>query len=240
MPTVEQKTLNSDVILYATEHFAQPLATHFSADYWQSKQAITGQASGRGTSYFFQYNTHEYVLRHYRRGGLIGKILNDSYLFTGVAQSRPWQEFKLLQHMQQLNLPSPEPVAALLRKKGLYYQADLISLKIANAKDLYQILLSQPLDSDSWQKIGNCIAQFHNQQIYHHDLNIHNIMLDNQIQPWLIDFDKCAIKSGSNWKSSNIARLKRSFEKEQKLNQIHWQESDWLNLLMAYQNTLAK
>ena len=64
------------------------------------------------------------------------------------------------------------------------------------------------------EKIGQTIAKFHHHQIYHHDLNIHNIMLDIENEVWLIDFDKCGIRQGSNWKNSNMARLKRSFEKE--------------------------
>ena len=70
--------------------------------------------------------------------------------------------------------------------------------------------------------------------IYLHDLNIHNIMLDIENEAWLIDFDKCQIRQGSNWKNSNIARLKRSFEKEKRLHNIYWQLADWQILISAY------
>ena len=233
---IQQQTVNGHIILFDTEHFSSVTPLMFSGSYWQQKNAITGQAKGRGITYFFQHNQYEYVLRHYRRGGLIGKIFNDQYLYTGLEQSRAWQEFRLLQHMQSLGLACPKPIAARLTRRGCYYQADIISSKIVHAQDLYQVLLKGSISAEVWQKIGQTIAKFHHQQIYHHDLNIHNIMLDKSHKAWLIDFDKCAVKSGEEWKKANIARLKRSFEKELALNNINWDASDWQSLVTAYLN----
>ena len=232
--SIQQKTVNSHVMLFDTEHFSAPIPKMFTGQYWQTLDAITGQAKGRGTTYFFQYDKNEYVLRHYCRGGLIGKVLSDQYLYIGLEQSRAWQEFKLLQHMKTLNLNSPTPIAAKLNRRGLYYQSDIITTKIPYAQDLHHLLLEKSLTADVFQKIGHTIAKFHNNQIYHHDLNIHNIMLDAEHNVWLIDFDKCGIKLGDKWKRSNMARLKRSFEKEKRLRNIHWKYADWKILMSAY------
>jgi 3-deoxy-D-manno-octulosonic acid kinase len=239
MAIIQQKTINSHVMLFDEEHFLEPTPEMFTGQYWQTQNAITGQAEGRGTTYFFKHLKDEYVLRHYRRGGLIGKVLSDQYLYTGIEQSRPWQEFKLLQHMQSLELSCPTPIAALVNRSSLYYQGDIISTKIPNAQDLHNVLLEEELAADVWQKTGHTIAEFHNQKIYHHDLNIHNIMLDKAQKVWLIDFDKCEIKQGDNWKISNMARLKRSFEKEKRLNNIHWQLADWTILMSAYNDAVT-
>jgi 3-deoxy-D-manno-octulosonic acid kinase len=239
MAIIQQKTINSQVMLFDVEHFSDPTPNIFTGQYWHAQNAVTGEAKGRGITYFFQHEENEYVLRHYRRGGLIGKVLSDQYLYTGLEQTRAWQEFKLLQHMQSLELNCPTPIAAMLSKSGLYYQADLISKKIPDANDLHHILLDTNVSVEVCQKIGQTIAQFHNHQIYHHDLNIHNIMLDAHQKVWLIDFDKCKIKQGESWKKLNVARLKRSFEKETRLNNIHWQTSNWLTLLSAYQDSLS-
>ena len=236
MAIIQQKTINSHVMLFDEEHFPKPTPKMFTGQYWQTQNAIIGQAKGRGTTYFFQHNNNEYVLRHYRRGGLIGKVLSDQYLYIGLEQSRAWQEFKLLQYMQTLDLACPTPIAAMLNKSGLYYQADIISAKIQGAQDLHHILLDRILTPDVWQKIGQTIAEFHNHQIYHHDLNIHNIMLDAKHGVWLIDFDKCGIRQGENWKKSNMARLKRSFEKEKRLGNIYWESADWQKLMTAYKD----
>jgi len=234
MANIQQKTIKSHVMLYDAEHVSSILPKMFTGQYWQTQDAIIGQAIGRGTTYFFQHNKNEYVLRHYLRGGLIGKVLSDQYLYTGLGQSRAWQEFKLLQHMQSLNLACPAPIAAMLSKNGLYYQGDIILSKIPHAQDIHHILLERSLTKDVWEKVGQTIAEFHNVQIYHHDLNIHNIMLDDQQRVWLIDFDKCGIRQGNRWKESNMSRLKRSFDKEKKLRNNHWKTADWQTLMSAY------
>jgi 3-deoxy-D-manno-octulosonic acid kinase len=239
MANIQQKTINSQVMLFDAEHFSAPIPKMFTGPYWQTQDAITGQAIGRGTTYFFQHNQNEYVLRHYLRGGMIGKMLSDQYLYTGLEQSRAWQEFKLLQQMQTMGLACPTPIAAMLSKSGLYYQADIVLTKIPDAQDLHHILRERSLPPEVWQKIGQTVAEFHNHHINHHDLNIHNIMLDVQYKIWLIDFDKCGIKQGYKWKKSNMARLKRSFEKEKRLSNFHWQLSDWQILMSAYNNAAS-
>jgi 3-deoxy-D-manno-octulosonic acid kinase len=231
---IQQRTINCQIILFDAERFPEVTSQMFTGQHWQKQNAITGQAIGRGTTYFFQYNKNEYVLRHYYRGGFIGKVLSDQYLYTGFEQSRAWQEFKLLQHMQTLNLACPTPIAAMLNKSGLCYRADIITTRIPYAQDLHHLLLEKSLTADVFQKIGQTIAKFHNNQIYHHDLNIHNIMLDAEHSVWLIDFDKCGIKLGDKWKRSNMSRLKRSFQKEQRLRNIHWKYADWKILMSAY------
>jgi 3-deoxy-D-manno-octulosonic acid kinase len=222
-------------MLFDAEHFNAPHADMFSGQYWSTKNSIIGQASGRGTTYFFVHDQQEYVLRHYFRGGLMGKILDDQYLYTGLNNTRAGRELRLLAKMRALDLPCPAPIAALINRRGLYYQADIILGKIADAQDLFERLIEAPLNPQVWQNIGATIAAFHNQQIYHHDLNMHNIMLDRQQKSWLIDFDKCAIRVGHHWKAANLARLHRSLAKEQKAHGIHWTATNWQQLLKAYQ-----
>ncbi|GAA0856179.1 3-deoxy-D-manno-octulosonic acid kinase [Aliiglaciecola litoralis] len=210
---------------------------YFDGQYWQSKGALIGTSVGRGTTYFFQHNDRQFVLRHYRRGGMIGKLLSDQYLYTGLAKTRAEQERKLLQHLQELGLPAPIPAASRVVKNGFYYQADLITVKIPDATDIHHILLERALPDDVWQQIGTTIARFHQQQIYHHDLNIHNIMLDKNNKVWLIDFDKCSVKAGDSWKQDNLDRLLRSLRKEQqKCIDYNFQSVDWVQVIKGYKS----
>ncbi|MGJ8679126.1 3-deoxy-D-manno-octulosonic acid kinase [Paraglaciecola sp.] len=234
MPNIQEKTLGSQIILFDPKHFAEPTPKLFSGEHWAAENKIIGQATGRGTTYFFKHQDQEYVLRHYLRGGLIGKILDDQYMFTGIQNTRSWQEFNLLQHMINLGLPCPTPIAAMVTKKGLHYSADIILAKIEQAKDVCNILLTQEIPQETWRDIGKTIAQFHQHNIYHHDLNIHNIMIDKTNKVWLIDFDKCGVKQGTDWQPNNISRLHRSLEKEKRLHNIYWQDSDWQALLAGY------
>jgi hypothetical protein len=50
MLNIQQKTLNSQVILFNPEHFSEPSPAIFTHQFWQKLDAISGQASGRGTT----------------------------------------------------------------------------------------------------------------------------------------------------------------------------------------------
>ncbi len=142
------------------------------AEFWQQQNAITGSAQGRGTTWFVCYqNTKHWVLRHYYRGGMIGKLINDSYWFSSHQNTRAAKEFALLSTMQRFGLPAPKPIAYRVKKHGLFYRADLLSTRIQNAQDLVAILTEQTLTDDLWEKIGTTIKRFHDNNIYHHDLN---------------------------------------------------------------------
>ncbi|CAH0534680.1 3-deoxy-D-manno-octulosonic acid kinase [Vibrio stylophorae] len=187
----------------------------FDIAYWQQKQAVLGSAKGRGTTWFVQGQL-PMALRHYYRGGLFGKLVRDQYLFHGWQQTRCYQEFALLAQLRALNIPVPRPVAARVQRCGVFYRADILVERIEGAQDLVATLQAQPLTPEVYQQIGRLVRQLHDAGICHTDLNIHNILQDQSGRLWLIDFDKCGSKQGEGWKADNLARLQRSFIKEQK------------------------
>ncbi|MDG6894890.1 3-deoxy-D-manno-octulosonic acid kinase [Volucribacter amazonae] len=213
----------------------------FDPLYWQQQARIIGQAQGRGTTYFLQTNDLFGVncaLRHYYRGGLIGKINRDRYRFIHINQSRSFAEFHLLRRLHQAGLNVPKPIGArVIKPSSRWYRADLLCEKIENAQDLTALLQAKPLDNQYWQQIGKLISQLHYLQVCHTDLNAHNILCqqrENGLKFWLIDFDKCAEQSGNVWKKANLARLLRSFEKEVKRMNIQFQYENWQALLEGY------
>ena len=207
-----------------------------SEDYWLKHNAVTGSAQGRGTTWFVSYQEQQWVLRHYYRGGLIGKFNKDSYWFSGQKNTRAAREFSLLLTLQQLGLPAPEPVAYRVIRQGLFYRADLLSTRIADAEDLVGILSRQHLSETVWMDIGATIRRFHDHGIYHHDLNAHNILLGKKNQVSLIDFDRGEQRQvNTSWQQANIERLLRSFRKEQaKIPGFCWQPENWQVLLPGY------
>ncbi|MGL6315369.1 3-deoxy-D-manno-octulosonic acid kinase [Vibrio sp. WXL103] len=186
----------------------------FDIDYWQAQDQVIGSASGRGTTWFIELDTIQVALRHYRRGGLFGKLVKDSYWYHGEAKTRSRQEFELLKVLKAACVNVPRPVAARVVKSGLTYKADLLSEKIANAQDLVSVLGKQSLSKAVYHKIAVEIEKMHAAQVNHTDLNIHNILIDEDEKVWIIDFDKCHQQNGDDWKQANWQRLKRSFEKE--------------------------
>ena len=207
----------------------------FEPEYWRAKNKITGSAEGRGTTFFIHHNTLQMVLRHYRRGGLIGRFVDDQYCFTGLHRTRAWRELHLLNKLQDLGLPAPRPLAARVTKSLGMYRADIITEKIPGAVDMHNMLCKKPMSSELWTEMGATIAKFHINQIYHHDLNIHNVMVDEDNRFWLIDFDKCEQRTGEKWKVSNLDRLRRSLDKERgKHPDYAFEQGCWDALLQGY------
>ena len=209
---------------------------YFHSDYWQQQGLVTGQSKGRNTVWFIrQQNGKEAVLRHYYRGGLIGKLNNDKFWPEPAAQSRAMTEFSLLWQMRLWGLPVPRPCAALYQKHALGYSADILIERIPGTTDLAHLLQQRALSSTEWQQLGALIAKFHQHNVYHSDLNCHNILLDDQGQFWLIDFDKCALRQQGDWMQANLARLQRSLYKERGLLAgFNWQPEQWPLLLQGY------
>jgi len=203
----------------------------------QNEGSLRGQAQGRGTTYFIDIGGIECVLRHYRRGGLVAKVLRDQYIWNGIKNSRAWREWHLLEQMLKIGLPAPHPVAAQVVRNGFYYCADLITQRIENAQALSAILQTAPLAEQQWHKLGATIKRFHVAGIYHADLNAQNILINTENQMYLIDFDKGQRRKPRRmWQQHNLSRLLRSLNKSQQMcNTFYFSDNDWQALLQGYQ-----
>ena len=218
----------------------------FEADYWTSVQGILGVSKGRHRVYFVAPTTlgcgpGAWVLRHYYRGGWIGRFNRDWFLGTSIEASRPYKELSLLAQMRALGLPVPRPIGGRVSLTWGGYRADLLIERIPDTQTLTQRLRHSPLSSIDWQSLGHQIRRFHDCGINHTDLNTHNILIDAQGNFWLIDFDKCDQRPCGAWQQDNLNRLARSLSKEKALAQkqgLAWHSdapTDWANLLAGYQ-----
>ena len=116
----------------------------------------------------------------------------------------------------------------------------MITARIDGAQDVHNVLMQRSLSKLEWHHIGATIVRFHQHQVFHHDLNIHNIMLDAKGQAWLIDFDKCGIKSGNRWKQANLQRLLRSLQKEaNNYSNYGFKHENWRSLIEGYRSVGA-
>lgn len=191
----------------------------------------------RGNALFFDYKGTELTLKHYFRGGVIGRLVRDTYGCLPGSTPRMLAEFQLLYKLRKQKLPVPVPVAARCMRSGLLrYRGDLITMRIPGAVTLSQHLNSQSLGVAQWRRIGEMLARFHAANVYHADLNATNILLDKNQQPWLIDFDKSGIRADGDWKLSNLKRLRRSLDKLRRNTPgMHFREDDWGALLEGYE-----
>ena len=111
---------------------------------------------------------------------------------------------------------------------------------IPGTRNVAQALVQAPLPPQAWRALGRAIGRLHERQVFHSDLNCHNLLLDQQDGAWIVDFDKCGIRAGEAWKAQNLERLLRSLRKEQgRLSPFHWDEARWADLTQGYAEAAA-
>ncbi len=200
----------------------------FDIDAWRAVGALEGlSGEGRGAAAFVSHKGEAYVLRHYRRGGLPGKLLDDGYLWLGLERTRPWREWALLTELYRLELPAPRPVAVRVLRSGLYYRGDILMTRVPG-RPLSALQAEGGLSGAQWSAVGATIARFHAHGVFHADLNAHNILLDGEAVS-LIDFDRGAIRKPGPWREANLKRLRRSLDK---LGGVA--EGDWDQLMKGW------
>ncbi|MGH8282751.1 MAG: 3-deoxy-D-manno-octulosonic acid kinase [Gammaproteobacteria bacterium] len=191
-----------------TSHAGEEL---FSPRHWARHATLRGAAGGRGNTWIVAEGEEAWVLRHYRRGGLVRHFSRDYYLWQGLENTRPWCEWKLLSELYREGLPVPQPVAAQVTRHGPAYRGDLITLLIPDTRSLAARLKDTSIEFLPWRKIGTCIRHFHNAGVYHADLNAHNILVDGRNDVYLVDFDRGECRPSSvRWQEANLKRLLRS------------------------------
>lgn len=226
---------HNQVCWYADGVFAHPSPQLFDPAWWQARRQVVGTSLGRGVTWFVKDELRHMVLRHYYRGGMVGKLVRDRFWFEGVAASRAMVEFSLLADMYEQGLPVPRPLAARMTKQGPFYRADILIERIRGAKDLVALLKLGPIRDAVWLQIGQTLRRFHEAGVYHADLNSHNVLLDKSDKVWLIDFDKGAIRTPGEWQKANLNRLLRSFNKEAQLHtSFYFVPDNWQTLLQGY------
>ncbi len=206
--------------------------SRFRADDWPVRDTLR-DAAGRGAVHFVESDEGRFALRHYHRGGLVGRVLDDQFLWLGASATRPFREFRLLASLAERGLPVPAPVAAGYRRQGLIYRADLLTRRLEGVRSLAGVLAERPLASAEWQRIGATIRRFHEAGACHADLNAHNIQLEKDGGVWLLDFDRGRLRRPGRWRTANLDRLRRSLDKLAG-GGAHFEEAGWQALLSGY------
>mgnify|MGYP001077708666 CR=1 FL=1 len=227
-------------MLYDTSRAGNLTAAWFDPTYWEQRGALEGQARGRGAAYFIRSGDKRFVLRHFRRGGLVAQLMGDRYLWRGEEAARPLTEWKLLYHLHRAGLPVPAPIAARYQRDGVTYTGDIITERLAVVGSLAQCLRKGALSIVTWISIGRCIRRFHDLGVCHADLNAHNILLSEDATVYLVDFDRGRLRKPGLWCDGNLVRLRRSLEKvTYGLPEDRFTEADWHSLLDGYRQAPA-
>ncbi|MEL6466030.1 MAG: 3-deoxy-D-manno-octulosonic acid kinase [Pseudomonadota bacterium] len=237
MPSSDLR-LNGTVIRFDASVLSLPEPRLFNVEWLRSTQAWQGSTEGRSQAHFFHYADRDMVLRHFHRGGLVGRLNRDLYLGLGADRSRALREFDLLAEMHAEGLPVPLPVAARYSPFGPFYRADIITQRIPDAYTMQEVLEERALSSALWHRVGASVRRLHDHGVYHSDLNCRNILIDTSDKVWFIDFDKCEKRAPGAWAQANLERLKRSLRKTKtQTPSLHWNAKDWGELLSGYEGS---
>ncbi len=223
-------------ILYDKAIINQILPEHFVAQGWPHSEILSGalRSGGRGSTLLVGNVPGQFVLRHYMRGGLIGKLVRDSYIFSGQDLTRSFLEWRLLDKLAANNMNVPRPAAARYCRRGSFYTADIITVRIPDVVSLSQYI-ARDRDEAFWHSLGASIRKFHEAGVYHADMNAYNIQVDKDGDTWMLDFDKGALRSPGSWQQQTLNRLHRSLQKVVRLDpRLHFRATNWEQLLQAY------
>ena len=224
-------------ILYDKAIINQISDERFTPKGWLHAEILTGplRSGGRGNTMFVGNIPRQFVLRHYMRGGLLGKIVRDTYIFSGQDLTRSFLEWRLLDKLAANNLNVPRPAAARYRRRGTFYTADIITVRIPDVVSLAEYIGEQDRDASFWQSLGQAIWKFHEAGVYHADMNAYNVQVDKDGDIWMLDFDKSALKAPGPWQQETLSRLQRSLEKVLRLDPtLHYYSANWDQLLEGY------
>lgn len=204
VPTSELNTIR-----YNPNYLSTPTSALFDPENNQL-QAQPVTQGGRNAAWFIVCDQQPAVLRHYKRGGLIAKIISQSYFWTGAAQTRSWAEYAVLLHLRNSLVAVPEPIAAWWQRQGFFYRAAIIVARIPNA-----LPIAHQLETTCAKAVALVVKKMHDAGVWHADLNVFNILIDDQQCIYLIDFDKAKVLGvvDSKHRENNLLRLRRSLIK---------------------------
>jgi 3-deoxy-D-manno-octulosonic acid kinase len=153
------------------------------------------------------------VVKHYRRGGLIGNLITQYYL--KVAKTRGQVEFEQMEHVRTMGVRAPEPVA-FAHRGLLIYRAWLVTREVPHAQTMVAF------SRKATDRIAGVMAKLEQQigilvdnRVAHADFHPGNILVDSGERVYIIDFDKCVSWRGPREKLARRYRARwcRAVEK---------------------------
>ena len=233
--TVEKTATGA--ILFDRQVIRQIDENRFSASGWLHSEPVSGalRASGRGSATYVGNIPRQFVLRHYLRGGLVGKVVRDRYVWTGEDRTRPFREWRMLAKMADKGLRVPRPAAARYTKRGLFYTADIITVRIPGVVALSEYIAAEARPAAFWRSLGAAVQGFHDHGVCHADMNAYNLQIDSDGDLWMLDFDRGRLLPPGPWKQKTLSRLHRSLQKIVTLDpRLHFRIRNWEQFLEGY------
>lgn len=155
--------------------------------------------TGRGVSWAFDVGDERWVVRHYRRGGAVARVLRDRYLRGGA--TRPERELAASVAARAKGVATPEVVAYAVYPAGPYYRADLATRWVEDSEDLGGVTFGADTRSvaeraAAWAAAGRLLRTTFDAGVRHPDLNLRNVLIAGDAaapDAWLLDLDRATV-----------------------------------------------
>ena len=138
-----------------------------------------------------------WVVRHYRRGGAVARLMGDRYLWS--PSPRPVREYRAIGAVEALGIPTPAAVGAATYPAGPFYRGDLVTEWVPGSRDLAAVLFGAAQLDGTWasggpggepvpvageaegaaalEAAGALVRCLHDRGVEHADLNLKNILI---------------------------------------------------------------
>jgi hypothetical protein len=178
-----------------------------------ARQPEAQPISGRGTAWAIQPGGEYWLVRHYRRGGMVASVLNDRYAAYGG--DRALHELHVSTAARARGIPTPQVVAALAYPGPVFSRFDIAVEFIDHARDLAQLLFEDRIVSaEDIARAADAIRTGVSMGLVHPDLNLKNILV-TPAGAWILDLDRGTLTDGVSRSAANRMRkrFKRSLSK---------------------------
>jgi 3-deoxy-D-manno-octulosonic acid kinase len=157
------------------------------------------------------------VLRRYRRGGALARVVRETYL--GLV-ARPFRELAVTAEARRRGVAAPEVLAARVEGR-LAYRGAIVTAEVPGAVTLLEALRHA---GDGARRrtlaagAGRVVADMHRAGIWHADLNLTNLLAaaGGAGDLSILDFDRARLARGPlepRARRRNLVRLARSLHK---------------------------
>ena len=185
--------------------------------------------AGRGVAYHIPAPGacagERWVVRHYRRGGLVARFVQDRYLDSGP--KRPIRELTASVRARARGVPTPEVVAAAVYPAGGWYRADIVTRYLPASRDLADRLFDDG-DTDrrrqAMRMAGALLRRAHEAGVVHNDLNLRNILIagaGDAERAWLLDLDRAVVMRDAAARFERDLMLRRFARSLRKFERYH-------------------
>ena len=194
------------------------LAAHGTLYAWAAAQPDRTAFTGRGAAYGVTLGGTAAVVRHARRGGLLGPLLGDRY----VGRPRLFRELAWSVRLAGAGIPTPVLLAGAWHRSGLVHRADVATVRIEGS-DLATLFFggatpAAPGRTEVLRGVGRMVRRLHRAGFVHPDLQLRNVLVGGTPpRAWLLDVESCRTAAGAADHARNLRRFYRSWEKWNRL-----------------------